>query len=732
MQAGSCVEPDCAVKEAHLNASALSDPNSLRPLVTASKYNIPPFPALVDSGSTHCFVDQSFVNIHAISTYSVPPITLRLFDGTTTTIITHTTDLSIHFTSGNITPMTFFVTLLDSDCRIVLGHNWLTRFNPLIDWVLGSIKLRLPPHQMPTPSSPPDSSRLDASSLVPTPPQAPLNDTPDAPGLRAPPIAFINAAAYARVCKLEGSTQFLLQLRQEPDGKLRASSLGDAPDLSAVPEVYHDFADVFSKANASSLPPHRDFDLKIELEDGASPPPGRLYLLSLFELDALRKFIDENLSTGFIRPTLSSHAAPVLFIKKKDGSLRLCVDYRGLNKLTKKDRYPLPLIADLLDSPSCAKVYSKIDLCHVYHLVRIAEGDEWKTAFRMQYGSYEWLVMPFGLTNAPSTFQRFVNTVFADMLDITIIVYLDDILIYSDNLEDHKKHVREVLCRLRKYGLYAKPEKCEFHTDTTEYLGYCLSPTGLTMAQNKVDIIRDWPEPRKVKDIQSFLGFANFYCRFIYNYSDIVVPLTRLTQKDALWNFSTDCRRSFNSLKEAFTSAPILTHYQPDAPIIVETDASDYAIAGILSNICPNGEICPVAFYSHTLTAPKLNYDTHDKELLTIFEAFRSWRHYLEGSASPVDVVTDHKNLIYFSTSKVLTRHQARWSEYLSQFNLVILFHPGKLSAKPDALTRCWDVYPKEGDKGFACVNPQNLCPVFTTKQLNASLRATHLQFPVL
>ena len=240
------------------------------------------------------------------------------------------------------------------------------------------------------------------------------------------------------------------------------------------------------------------------------------------------------------------------------------------------------------------------------------------------------------------------------------------------------------------------------------------------MAQNKVDIIRDWPEPQKVKDIQSFLGFVNFYHCFIYNYSDIVVPLTRLMRKDAPWNFSVDCRHSFNSLKEAFTSAPILTHYQPDVPIIVETDASDYTIAGILSNTCPDGEIHLVAFYSRTLTTPELNYDMHDKELLAIFKAFCSWRHYLEGSASPVDVVTDHKNLIYFSTSKVLTRCQAHWSEYLSQFNLVIRFHPSKLGTKPDALTRRWDV------------NPQNLRPVFMTKQLNASLRATHLQFPIL
>ena len=233
--------------------------------------------------------------------------------------------------------------------------------------------------------------------------------------------------------------------------------------------------------------------------------------------------------------------------------------------------------------------------------------------------------MPFSLTNAPAAFQRFVNSVFADMLDVCVVVYLDNILIYSDNMEDHVKHVREVLRHLHQHKLFAKPEKCEFHSDSVEYLGYFLSPNSLTMSQDKVTAICNWPEPCKVKNIQSFLGFMNFYHRFIFNYSDIVVPLTRLTRKDAPWNFSKDCRRSFNRLKEAFTTAPILTHNQPGAPITVETDASDYAIAGILSITCSDGKIQPVAFYSHTLTAPKLNYDTHDKELLAIFEAFKTW-----------------------------------------------------------------------------------------------------------
>ena len=321
-------------------------------------------------------------------------------------------------------------------------------------------------------------------------------------------------------------------------------------------------------------------------------------------------------------------------------------------------------------------------------MVRIAPGDEWKTAFHTRYGSYEWLVMPFGLTNAPASFQRFINSIFVDMLDVCVVVYLDDILIYSQDPEQHVAHVREVLIRLRRNGLFAKPEKCEFHSTSVEYLGYCLSPQGLSMSPEKVQAIQDWPEPRKVKDIQSFLGFANFYRRFIHNYSDIVVPLTRLTCKGSPCNFSDKCRSTFNSLKEAFTSAPILTHWVPDAPLTIETDASNYAVAGILSITCSNGELQPVAFYFRTMTPPELNYDTHDKELLAIFKAFCHWRHYLEGSATPIDVVMDHKNLEYFSSSKVLTRHQARWSEFLSQFNLLIRFCPGCLGAKPDALTR--------------------------------------------
>jgi len=248
-----------------------------------------------------------------------------------------------------------------------------------------------------------------------------------------------------------------------------------------------------------------------------------------------------------------------------------------------------------------------------------------------------------------------MNNVFSDLLNVCVVVYLDDILIYSDDITQHWSHIKEVLKRLRKAGLYAKAEKCEFHSDSVEYLGYVLSPSGLTMSDAKVKTIQEWPKPKNVKDIQLFLGFANFYRCFIFNYSDIVIPLTCLTRKDTPWNFDDKCRKAIKTLKQAFTSAPILTHWVLDAQLIVETDAPDYALAAILSIMTKDNEIHPVAFHSRTFSAPELNYDIYDKELLAIFEAFKIWRHYLEGSTSPIDVITDHKNLEYFLTTKVLT-----------------------------------------------------------------------------
>jgi len=297
--------------------------------------------------------------------------------------------------------------------------------------------------------------------------------------------------------KLPGSHNFELCLHSS-DVQANSAKLAEAPYLSNIPSEYHKFADVFSKTKAETLSSHHSYNLKINLEESAQPPVGPIYSLLASEQEALKKFIDENLNMGFIQPTSSPHSVLVLFVKKKDGSLCLCVDFCGLNHISKKDCYPLPLISNLLDSPHKAWVYSKIDLHHAYHLVHIANGDEWKTAFRTHYGLFEWSVMLFGLTNAPTAFQQFMNDIFSDLLDVCVVIYLDDILIYLNNMSKHHQHVKEVFKYFHKASLYTKAEKCEFHSELVEYLGYILSPSGLTMFDNK---IQDLLEPKKVKDI---------------------------------------------------------------------------------------------------------------------------------------------------------------------------------------------------------------------------------------
>ena len=333
--------------------------------------------------------------------------------------------------------------------------------------------------------------------------------------------------------------------------------------------------------------------------------------------------------------------------------------------------------------------------------------------------------MPFRLSNAPSAFQKFMNEIFSNLLDICVIVYLDDILIYSNSLEDYKRHMKEVLSRLRKHKLYASPSKCSFHQREIEFLGSVLNPEGIQMDKNKVKVIQDWPTPCWVKDIQAFLGFANFYRRFIHNYANMTTPLTTLTQKNATWNWTESRQQAFNTLKQMFISAPVLTHWDPELPLIVKTDASDYVIVAIISTQT-QGDIHPIAFHLWMLSPAELNYNVHDKELLAIFDAFKKWRHYLEGTPSPVVVFTDHKNLEWFCESKTLSRRQARWSEFLSQFNITIKFRLGRLGTKPNALTRRWNIYHKGNMADFATANPQNLRPIFNPNQLADRTDTTH------
>ncbi|CCO35134.1 Retrotransposable element Tf2 155 kDa protein type 1 [Rhizoctonia solani AG-1 IB] len=269
----------------------------------------------------------------------------------------------------------------------------------------------------------------------------------------------------------------------------------DPNPLALIPPEYHEFAQVFSEEEFKVLPPHREYNIGIELTPEAALFHGPIYGMTDAESRALKEHLDTEVATGKIRPSKSPAGAPVMFVKKADGSLRLVVDYRKLNEVTVKDVYPLPRQDDLMAKLRKAKIFTKLDLRWGYNNVQIKEGDEWKTAFKTKYGSFEYLVMPFGLTNAPAAFQRFMNDLFRDLLDITVVVYLDDILIFSKDPSEHNKHVREVLQRLARNQLFCKPSKCHFHVNTVEYLGIRISPLGFSMDEKRSKQSHHGPHP---------------------------------------------------------------------------------------------------------------------------------------------------------------------------------------------------------------------------------------------
>ncbi|MBW0501011.1 hypothetical protein O181_040726 [Austropuccinia psidii MF-1] len=358
--------------------------------------------------------------------------------------------------------------------------------------------------------------------------------------------------------------------------------------LRVVPPAYSQSLDVFSKVKAEKLPPHCACDHHIELE-GILPPVGVIYSLSNQESDTLQAYNSEDLDKGFIKPSSSSRGVPVLFVKKTDGHFCLCVDYPKLNSVTRKNRYPVPPMNQLLIVFNGSTIFSKIDLCGAYNLLRIKEGDEQLTAFGTKYGIYEYMVMPFGLTNAPSS-KNLVNDIFAEFLDIFVVFYSDNIMVFSISEEEHVKNLSSVLQRLRDNNLSPKASKFLFHSSSVEYLGYFVSSDGLEMDSSKVQKILNWPQPKNLKALQSFLGFANLYCCFIEFYYERSTSLTSLLKKDSPFIFN----------EEAF-----------------KTDASDYSLGAVLSKVNDSG-MHPIAFDSGTLLPAELNYEIHDTELLGI------------------------------------------------------------------------------------------------------------------
>ncbi|CAJ0949505.1 unnamed protein product [Ranitomeya imitator] len=472
---------------------------------------------------------------------------------------------------------------------------------------------------------------------------------------------------------------------------------GDVPFLSIssstpseVPEFLSDYRDVFDEPNSSALPPHRDCDCAIDLIPGSKFPKGRLFNLSVPEHAAMRSYVKESLEKGHIRPSSSPLGAGFFFVAKKDGSLRPCIDYRLLNKITVKFQYPLPLLSDLFARIKGASWFTKIDLRGAYNLVRIKQGDEWETAFNTPEGHFEYLVMPFGLSNAPSVFQSFMHDIFREYLDKFLIVYLDDILVFSDDWESHVKQVRMVFQVLRANSLFVKGSKCLFGVQKVSFLGFIFSPSTIEMDPVKVQAIYDWTQPTSLKSLQKFLGFANFYRRFINNFSSIAKPLTDLTKKGAdVVNWSSAALEAFQELKCRFSSSPVLCQPDVSLPFQVEVDASEIGAGAVLSQRSSDGSVMkPCAFFSRKFSPAERNYDVGNRELLAMKWAFEEWRYWLEGAKHRVVVLTDHKNLTYLESAKQLNPRQARWSLFFSHFDFVVSYLPGSKNVKADALSR--------------------------------------------
>jgi len=584
---------------------------------------------------------------------------------------------------------------------MILGYTWLKDHNPEVDWQTREVQMnRCPPRCEGC-----RAIRKEQASWRKTEVRA-INVCRSGP---PPEYAedLEEDETPLRICGVEyeqGDRLFMTRILSEPvaedlratstisqklaEGARRASEMQKG--LLTLPDCAKGFELVFAKEDFDILPEHRQWDHAIELIPGSEPKSSKVYPLSLVEQKELDSFLEENLRTGRICPSKSPMAAPVFFIKKKDGSLRLVQDYRALNSMMVKNKYPLPLISELISQLCRARYFTKLDVRWGFNNVRIKPGDEWKAAFRTNRGLFEPLVMFFGMTNSPATFQTMMNDIFQDLIaEGIMVVYLDDILIFTRTEEEHAKAIRQVLQVLQEHKLFLRLEKYEFCKEQIEYLGLVISENEVSMDPVKVAGVREWPTPENKMDIQAFLGFINFYRRFIRDFSAKARPLFDLTRSKQVWTWSGREQTAFEDLKMAVTTAPVLMSPQDSEPFRVEADSSDFATGAVLSQqSTTDGKWHPIAFYSKSLSSVERNYKIHDKEMLAIIRALEEWRHFLEGATHPVEIWTDHKNLEYFMTAKKLNHRQAHWSLHLARFDFLLHHRPRHAMGKPDALSR--------------------------------------------
>ncbi|GKB23861.1 putative reverse transcriptase domain-containing protein, partial [Tanacetum coccineum] len=438
----------------------------------------------------------------------------------------------------------------------------------------------------------------------------------------------------------------------------------------------------------SGLPPQQQVEFRIDLVPGATLVVKSPYCLAPSEMQELSGQLQALQDKGFIRPSHSPWGAPVLFVKKKDGSFRMCIDYRELNKLTVKNRYPLPRIDDLFDQLQGSRYFSKIDLRSGYYQLRIHEDDIPKTVFQSRYRHFEFTVMPFGLTNAPTVFMDLMNRVCKPYLDKFIIIFIYDILIYSKSKEEHEIHLRLALELLKKDKLYAKFSKCEFWLQEVHFLGHVVNQNGIHVDPSKIEAVKNWKSPTTPSKIQSFLGLAGYYRCFIVNFSKIAKPLTLLTQKNKKYEWGVEQEEAFQTLKRKLYDSPILSPLDGVEDFVVYCDASNQGLGCVLMQ---RGKV--IAYASRQLRIHKKNYTTHDLELGAVVFALKTWRHYLYGTKSVI--YKDHKSVQHIFDQNELNMRQRRWIELFSDYECEIRYHPGKANVVADALSRKERVKPR-------------------------------------
>ena len=659
---------------------------------------------LVDTGSSpHNIIHERLVPIvcERLGIEPVPLAKKKLVQGFDGVIrqkpITHAIYPNMRIGQHHESTVPFLITNVGHHDGI-LGKTWMNKNRLLLD--LSNDTIIFP------------KSTQDSRPRPPTPPLKIFPRARPRPKEDVFSIHSVGAASFyslARRPKSDGIQIFAMSMEDvNTELAFFRDSAAEAVSLSAVgstsqnleeiktklPPEYHEFVDVFDRSKADQLPLHRSYDHKIELLGDATPPQSRAYRMSPYKLQKVKEYLNENLSKGFITPSQAPYSSPVLFALKANGDLRFCVDYRKLNAITKRNRYPLPLIEEVIGKLVGCKHLTRLDIIAAFNKLRMHPDSEDLTTFITALGSYKYHVLPFGLTNGPSTFQQYINDVLWDFLNDFCQAYLDDILIYSKTRREHRQHVAKVLSRLRDAGLQVDIKKCEFDVQETAFLGVIVSGEGLRMDPQKVEAIANWKTPSNLKEVQGFVGFANFYRRFIRDFSKLVKPLVALTRKEAPFVWSSDCTQAFESVKNQVTAAPILKHFDPRRQAILETDASDYVTGGILSQYNDDHVLHPVAFYSRSMVPAECNYHIYDKELLAIIRCLEHWRPELECTDLPIQIFTDHQALKTFMENKELTRRQARYLDILSEFNFQIVFRPGRNNSKADALTRMPDSTP--------------------------------------